>query len=49
MVRTCCIIVKSGGVAGLYVGCLPSVLQVLPSAALGYYTYETFKIMFGAD
>ena len=29
---------------GLYIGCLPSVAQVLPSAALGYYSYEMFKI-----
>ena len=31
------------GAAGFYSGVLPSVLQVLPNAALSYYAYEAFK------
>lgn len=44
MTATVRIITKNHGLAGLYIGCLPSVAQVLPSAALGYYSYEMFKI-----
>lgn len=36
-------IMKVQGVAGLYSGLLPNMLQVLPSAALSYFTYETMK------
>ena len=43
MTTTLSIILRRHGVAGLYMGCLPSVIQVLPSAALGYYSYEMFK------
>ena len=28
---------------GLYAGLVPSILQVLPSSALGYFTYESTK------
>ena len=44
MTATVRIITKNHGLKGLYIGCLPSVAQVLPSAALGYYSYEMFKI-----
>ena len=44
MTATVRLITKSHGLKGLYIGCLPSVAQVLPSAALGYYSYEMFKI-----
>ena len=44
MTATVRIITKNHGLRGLYIGCLPSVAQVLPSAALGYYSYEMFKI-----
>ena len=33
--------------AGLYAGVGPTMLQVLPSAALSYYAYEVFKTKFG--
>jgi hypothetical protein len=44
MTTTIRIIARKHGMKGLYVGVLPSVAQVLPSAALGYYSYEMFKI-----
>ncbi|ACO64943.1 predicted protein, partial [Micromonas commoda] len=40
MTMTLSVILKRKGIAGLYVGSVPSVMQVLPSAALGYYSYE---------
>lgn len=43
MTTTLSIIVRRHGLAGLYMGVVPSVAQVLPSAALGYYSYEMFK------
>jgi len=36
-------VVQKHTVFGLYAGLLPSVLQVLPSSALGYLTYESTK------
>jgi hypothetical protein len=38
-------ILKSEGVRGLYAGIWPTVLQVLPNAALSYYAYEYFKAL----
>lgn len=38
---------RERGVAGLYAGVGPTMLQVLPSAALSYYAYEVFKAKFG--
>lgn len=38
-------IMKEGGWRGLYAGVGPSVLQVLPNAALSYYAYEYFKAL----
>ena len=49
MTMTLNVIVKKKGLAGLYVGAAPSVMQVLPSAALGYYSYEMFKLLVGVD
>jgi solute carrier family 25 phosphate transporter 23/24/25/41 len=49
MTMTLSVILKRKGIAGLYVGAVPSVMQVLPSAALGYYSYEMFKILVGVD
>ena len=49
MTMTLSVILKRKGIAGLYVGSVPSVMQVLPSAALGYYSYEMFKILVGVD
>ena len=43
MTTTLIIIVGRHGFAGLYMGVVPSVAQVLPSAALGYYSCEMFK------
>ena len=40
---------KDAGIRGLYAGLGPSCIQVLPSAALGYYTYEMFKLMLSVD
>ncbi|KAK9833953.1 hypothetical protein WJX74_010796 [Apatococcus lobatus] len=34
---------KHQGIPGFYSGVIPSVLQVLPNAALSYYAYEAFK------
>lgn len=36
-------IMKADGVRGFYVGLLPNMMQVLPSAALSYYTYDSMK------
>ncbi|KAG9143112.1 hypothetical protein Leryth_006350 [Lithospermum erythrorhizon] len=38
-------IVEQGGVPGLYAGLIPSLLQVLPSAAISYCTYEVMKVV----
>jgi Mitochondrial carrier protein len=38
-------ILRKEGVRGLYAGVGPSVLQVLPNAALSYYAYELFKAL----
>jgi hypothetical protein len=40
-------LLRERGVAGLYAGVGPTMLQVLPSAALSYYAYEVFKARFG--
>ena len=40
-------LLRERGVAGLYAGVGPTMLQVLPSAALSYYAYEVFKAKFG--
>ncbi|XP_059624261.1 probable mitochondrial adenine nucleotide transporter BTL3 [Cornus florida] len=42
---TCAKIVEQGGVPGLYAGLIPSLLQVLPSAAISYFVYEFMKIV----
>ncbi|XP_071693942.1 probable mitochondrial adenine nucleotide transporter BTL3 [Rutidosis leptorrhynchoides] len=38
-------IVEQGGVPALYAGLTPSLLQVLPSAAISYFVYELMKIV----
>ncbi|KAM3359762.1 hypothetical protein P3S68_019473 [Capsicum galapagoense] len=38
-------IVEQGGVPALYAGLTPSLLQVLPSAAISYFVYEFMKIV----
>ncbi|XWS23888.1 hypothetical protein CRYUN_Cryun28dG0054200 [Craigia yunnanensis] len=38
-------IVEQGGVPALYAGLIPSLLQVLPSAAISYFVYECMKIV----
>ncbi|KAB2617110.1 mitochondrial adenine nucleotide transporter BTL2 [Pyrus ussuriensis x Pyrus communis] len=38
-------IVEHGGVPALYAGLIPSLLQVLPSAAISYFVYEFMKIV----
>ena len=43
----CAAIVQADGVAGFYAGLLPNMLQVLPSAALSYGTYESMKHFLG--
>jgi hypothetical protein len=43
----CSAIVQADGVAGFYAGILPNMLQVLPSAALSYSTYEAVKHLLG--
>jgi hypothetical protein len=48
LAAACAAIVRVDGVAGFYAGLLPNMLQVLPSAALSYGTYETVKQMLGA-
>ncbi|KAK4264918.1 hypothetical protein QN277_026033 [Acacia crassicarpa] len=42
---TCVKIVENGGVPALYAGLIPSLLQVLPSAAISYFVYEFMKIV----
>uniref|UniRef100_A0A1D1YCZ6 Calcium-binding mitochondrial carrier protein SCaMC-1 n=1 Tax=Anthurium amnicola TaxID=1678845 RepID=A0A1D1YCZ6_9ARAE len=42
---TCAKIVELGGVPALYAGLIPSLLQVLPSAAISYFVYEFMKIV----
>ncbi|GFY80252.1 mitochondrial substrate carrier family protein [Actinidia rufa] len=42
---TCVKLVKQGGVPALYAGLIPSLLQVLPSAAISYFVYEFMKIV----
>ena len=49
MAATLRAILKRRGLSGLYTGCVPSCLQVVPSAALGYYSYEMFKLLLGVD
>ncbi|XP_058217860.1 probable mitochondrial adenine nucleotide transporter BTL3 [Rhododendron vialii] len=38
-------IVERGGIPALYAGLFPSLLQVLPSAAISYFVYEFMKIV----
>lgn len=38
-------IVEQGGIQALYAGLIPSLLQVLPSAAISYLVYEFMKIV----
>ncbi|KAF5810270.1 putative mitochondrial carrier protein [Helianthus annuus] len=38
-------IVDQGGIPALYAGLTPSLLQVLPSAAISYFVYELMKIV----
>lgn len=40
---TCVMIVEQGGVSALYSGLFPSLLQVLPSAAITFFVYELMK------
>lgn len=40
---TCVMLVEQGGVAALYSGLFPSLLQVLPSAAITFFVYELMK------
>ncbi|EFJ51829.1 hypothetical protein VOLCADRAFT_103320 [Volvox carteri f. nagariensis] len=42
-------ILSTDGPRGFYSGLLPNMLQVLPSAALSYYTYDTLKTVLGAQ
>ncbi|PIA55191.1 hypothetical protein AQUCO_00800133v1 [Aquilegia coerulea] len=42
---TCAQIVEQRGIAALYAGLTPSLLQVLPSAAISYFVYEFMKIV----
>lgn len=44
----CSAIIRTDGVGGFYAGLLPNMLQVLPSAALSYGTYESVKHLLGA-
>lgn len=41
----CAKIVEQGGIPSLYAGVIPSLLQVLPSAAISYFVYEFMKII----
>ncbi|KAH6796637.1 Mitochondrial substrate carrier family protein [Perilla frutescens var. hirtella] len=43
--QTCLKIVEQGGIQALYAGLIPSLLQVLPSAAISYLVYEFMKIV----
>ncbi|KAJ0987343.1 hypothetical protein J5N97_005699 [Dioscorea zingiberensis] len=38
---TCMKIVEKGGIPALYAGLIPSLLQVLPSAAISYFVYDS--------
>lgn len=38
-------IIEQGGIQALYAGLIPSLLQVLPSAAISYLVYEFMKIV----
>lgn len=38
-------IVEHGGIPALYAGLIPSLLQVLPSAAISYFVYEFMKVV----
>ncbi|XLU28392.1 hypothetical protein S245_064458 [Arachis hypogaea] len=40
LMATCVKIVEQGGVPALYAGLIPSLLQVLPSAAISYLVYD---------
>ena len=42
-------VARESGLKSLYAGLGPSCVQVLPSAALGYYTYEMFKLLLEVD
>ncbi|XP_065847536.1 probable mitochondrial adenine nucleotide transporter BTL3 [Euphorbia lathyris] len=42
---TCLKIVEQGGIPAMYAGLIPSLLQVLPSAAISYFVYEFMKIV----
>lgn len=42
---TCVKIIEQGGIPALYAGLIPSLLQVLPSAAISYFVYEFMKIV----
>ncbi|KAI3978543.1 hypothetical protein MKX01_015718 [Papaver californicum] len=42
---TCVKIVEQGGVPAFYAGLTPSLLQVLPSAAISYFVYEFMKVV----
>ncbi|VVB18072.1 unnamed protein product [Arabis nemorensis] len=44
-VATCLKIIDQGGVPALYAGLIPSLLQVLPSAAISYFVYEFMKVV----
>uniref|UniRef100_A0A1J3G3E7 Putative mitochondrial adenine nucleotide transporter BTL3 n=1 Tax=Noccaea caerulescens TaxID=107243 RepID=A0A1J3G3E7_NOCCA len=44
-VATCVKIIEHGGVPALYAGLIPSLLQVLPSAAISYFVYEFMKVV----
>ncbi|KAJ4849244.1 hypothetical protein Tsubulata_040444 [Turnera subulata] len=44
-VATCIKLVEQGGIPALYAGLVPSLLQVLPSAAISYLVYEFMKIV----
>ena len=39
----CSTIVRTQGLSGFYAGCFLNTFQALPSAALSYFVYETFK------
>lgn len=44
-VATCAKIMEQGGIPALYAGLTPSLLQVLPSAAISYLVYEFMKVV----
>jgi len=47
VVTACVEIARQRGLRGLYSGLGPNLLQVLPSSALSYYTFETAKTALG--